>query len=75
MYAIAHVGTTVQLDAIGLAEQAMIDGADAIATVPPYYELPATIAGTHVFMGVYVCIQTDGAIVQCYLMLFLLIWH
>jgi dihydrodipicolinate synthase/N-acetylneuraminate lyase len=38
MYAIAHVGTTVQLDAIGMAKRAALDGADAIATVPPYYE-------------------------------------
>jgi N-acetylneuraminate lyase len=38
MYAIAHCGSTVQLDAIGLAKAAKLDGADAIASVPPYYE-------------------------------------
>jgi dihydrodipicolinate synthase/N-acetylneuraminate lyase len=38
MYAIAHIGTTSQLDAIALAQHALADGADAIASVPPFYE-------------------------------------
>ena len=35
---IAHVGTTVVGEAIELAKHAAAAGADAIASVPPYYE-------------------------------------
>lgn len=47
LYLIVHVGTTVQQDAIALAEHAASIGADAIASVPPYYERtgdPETLA-------------------------------
>ena len=38
IYFIAHVGTTVVGEAIELAKHAAAAGADAIASVPPYYE-------------------------------------
>ena len=38
IFLIAHVGTTVQSDAIELAKYAAAAGADAIASVPGYYE-------------------------------------
>ena len=38
LYFIAHVGTTVVGEAIELAKHAAAAGADAIASVPPYYE-------------------------------------
>ncbi len=44
MYVIVHVGTTVQQDAVLLAQHAKSIGADAIASVPPYYEVPSTAA-------------------------------
>eukprot|EP00042_Codosiga_hollandica_P059909 m.920445 g.920445 ORF g.920445 m.920445 type:complete len:336 (+) comp65104_c0_seq1:35-1042(+) len=43
LFAIAQIGTTVQIDAITLAQQAVLAGADAIATVPPYYEIPSSV--------------------------------
>eukprot|EP00730_Choanoeca_flexa_P005157 TRINITY_DN11890_c0_g2_i1.p1 TRINITY_DN11890_c0_g2~~TRINITY_DN11890_c0_g2_i1.p1 ORF type:complete len:302 (+),score=65.96 TRINITY_DN11890_c0_g2_i1:180-1085(+) len=43
LYVIAHVGTTVQADAIELAAHAATIGADAIASVPPYYSTPGSI--------------------------------
>jgi N-acetylneuraminate lyase len=39
-----HVGTTVQKDAVALAAHALSIGADVIASVPPYYSKPATVA-------------------------------
>ena len=38
LYIIVHVGTTVLAEAIELAQHAASIGADAIASVPPYYE-------------------------------------
>ena len=38
LYVIAHVGTTILSDAQALAAHAAAFGADAIASVPPYYE-------------------------------------
>ena len=38
LYFIAHVGTTVVGEAVELAKHAAAAGADAIASVPPYYE-------------------------------------
>jgi N-acetylneuraminate lyase len=43
LYVIVHVGTTVQADAIDMAAHAAAIGADAIASVPPYYEQPGSI--------------------------------
>lgn len=43
LFIIVHVGTSVQRDAIQLAQHALSIGADAIASVPPYYSKPATI--------------------------------
>eukprot|EP00056_Hartaetosiga_gracilis_P000771 m.40407 g.40407 ORF g.40407 m.40407 type:complete len:337 (-) comp10349_c0_seq1:219-1229(-) len=43
LYVIAHVGTTVLQDAIEMAKHAKSIGADAVASVPPYYETPGTI--------------------------------
>eukprot|EP01147_Barroeca_monosierra_P000342 gene342-7846_t len=43
LYVIAHVGTTVLEDAITMAAHAKSIGADAIASVPPYYEQPGSI--------------------------------
>lgn len=43
LYVIAHVGSTIQSDAISMAQYAVEQGADAIAAVPPYYEHPSTI--------------------------------
>jgi N-acetylneuraminate lyase len=43
LYIIAHVGTTVQSDAIDLATHAASVGANAIASVPPYYGHAATV--------------------------------
>jgi len=37
LFIIAHVGTTVQSDAVAMAAYAVSAGADAIAAVPPYY--------------------------------------
>jgi N-acetylneuraminate lyase len=37
LWSIVHVGTTVQSDAMKMARQAKELGADAIASVPPYY--------------------------------------
>jgi len=39
LFVIAHVGHTSQPDAIAMAQYAKSIGADAIAAVPPYYEL------------------------------------
>ena len=51
LYVIAHVGTTVLADAQALAAHAAAVGADAIASVPPYYE-PLTEVDTVVeFLG------------------------
>lgn len=44
LFVLVHVGTTVQADAIELAQHAAAIGAHAIASVPPYYELPLTPA-------------------------------
>jgi len=44
LYICVHVGSTVQLDAIDLAQNAAALGADAIAAVPPFYERPASPA-------------------------------
>jgi N-acetylneuraminate lyase len=38
LFIIAHVGSTVQSDAISMAQYAVSVGADAIAAVPPYYQ-------------------------------------
>ncbi len=38
LYSVAHVGSPVQGDAIELAEYAAAQGADAVASVPGYYE-------------------------------------
>ncbi|EGD82430.1 hypothetical protein PTSG_03075 [Salpingoeca rosetta] len=43
LYVIAHVGTTVLQDAIDMAAHAKSIGADAVASVPPYYEQPGSI--------------------------------
>jgi len=43
LYVIAHVGTTVQQEAIELAAHAKAIGADAVASVPPYYRQPGSI--------------------------------
>jgi len=37
LFIIAHLGTTVQSDAVAMASYAVAAGADAIAAVPPYY--------------------------------------
>eukprot|EP00043_Microstomoeca_roanoka_P015188 m.151554 g.151554 ORF g.151554 m.151554 type:complete len:346 (-) comp16200_c8_seq6:211-1248(-) len=50
LYVIAHVGTTVLSDAIELAKHAKSIGADAVATVPPYYEQPGSIDELIAFM-------------------------
>jgi N-acetylneuraminate lyase len=44
MAVVAHVGTTVQADAIAMAAHAVAVGADAIASVPPYYTKAASVA-------------------------------
>jgi len=40
LYIVAHVGDTVQSNAITLANYAKSVGADAIVAVPPFYEIP-----------------------------------
>jgi N-acetylneuraminate lyase len=44
LYICVHVGSTVQLDAIELAQHAASIDVDAIASVPPFYERPASPA-------------------------------
>lgn len=43
MYVIVHVGTTVVAEAHEMARHATEVGADAIATVPPYYSKPGSV--------------------------------
>jgi N-acetylneuraminate lyase len=42
LYICVHVGATAQADAIELATHAASIGADAVASLPPFYERPAT---------------------------------
>ncbi|EDQ88633.1 uncharacterized protein MONBRDRAFT_26275 [Monosiga brevicollis MX1] len=44
LYVIAHVGTTVLADAVTMAKHALSVGADAVASVPPYYQNPGSIS-------------------------------
>ena len=43
LYVIVHVGTTVLQEAVALAAHAAEIGADAVASVPPYYSQPGSI--------------------------------
>ena len=42
LYVCVHVGATAQADAVELAAHAASIGADAVASLPPFYERPAT---------------------------------
>eukprot|EP00939_MAST-03C_sp_MAST-3C-sp1_P002862 g2862.t1 len=44
LYVIAHVGTSVLQDAVELAAFAQENGADAVASVPPYYESTSSVS-------------------------------
>jgi len=44
LYIIAHVGTDIVSDAREMAAHAAAVGADAISSVPPYYETPSSVA-------------------------------